>query len=169
MTVKTRHFVTFYSPGTFTSESTTKEIPEPHPPLAARLAREVEERHGAKPYGFRFETRITHDPIPDGIGGTLRVESKMIAKTGTYYLTGTVRAYSEIPQTKETSILRSNMRCNDWPLVVENTNSYRAMLPYGAEDRIVDADGNVTDEGGSLARETQRTTERAAWATPDES
>ena len=43
MTIKTKHFVTFYSPGTFMSESTTKEIPELHPPLAARMAREIEQ------------------------------------------------------------------------------------------------------------------------------
>lgn len=166
MSTKTKHFVTFYSPGTFMSESTTKEIPELHPPLAARMAREIEERHGAKPYGFRFETRITHDPIPDSAGGTLNVEPKTTAKTGTYFLTGTVRAYSEIPEAKDTNILRSNMRGNDFPLVIENSNSWRSTMPYEAGDCIVDADGNTTDRGDSAAREEQRARERAAWATP---
>jgi hypothetical protein len=165
MSTKIRHFVTFYSPGTFMSESTTKDIPELHPPLAARMAREIEERYEAKPYGFRFETRITHDPIPDGAGGTLNVESKTTAKTGTYFLTGTVRAYSEISEAKDTNILRSNMRGNDWPLMIENTNSYRTIMPYEAGDCIVDANGNIIDRGDSAAREAQRARERAAWAT----
>ena len=159
-----KHFVTFLSPGSLFSESSSMEIPERSPPLAARMAREITERHGAKPYGFCFETRVVHDPIPDGIGGTLNVESKVLAKTGTYFLTGTVRAYSEIPETKDTSILRSNMRCNGWPLMVENTNSYRTTMPYGSDDCVVDVDGNVVDAGDSTAREAQRDTERAAWA-----
>lgn len=159
-----KHFVTFLSPGSLFSESSTMEIPECHPPLAARLAREITERHGAKPYGFCFETRIVHDPIPDGFGGTLRVESKTIAKSGTYFLTGTVRAYSEIPETEKTHILRANMRGNDWPLMVENTNSYRTTMPYGSGDCVVDVDGNVVDAGDSATREAQRDAERAAWA-----
>lgn len=60
--------------------------------------------------------------------------------------------------------LRANMRCNDWPLMVENTNSYRTTMPYGSGDCVVDVDGNVVDAGDSATREAQRDAERAAWA-----
>lgn len=162
-----KNYVTFLSPGTFTSESTTKEVPEIHPPLAARMAREIAERHGAKPYGFIFEERIVHDPIPDGIGGTLNVQSKTLLSTGIYFLTGTVRRYDEIPETKDTHILRANMRGNDWPLVIENTNSYRTTMVYESKDCVVDVDGNVIDCGGYPEREKEREQIRAAWAAED--
>ena len=54
------HFVTFYSPGTFVAETTTKPIPSWDVDLAVAMASDIRERHGALAYGFRFSTRARH-------------------------------------------------------------------------------------------------------------
>ena len=56
-----KHFVTFFSPGTFVSETTEKEIDSWDVEKAKELARSIKERHGATPYGFRFITRSRND------------------------------------------------------------------------------------------------------------
>jgi hypothetical protein len=78
------HYVTFYSPGTFVTEETTRPIDS--------------------------------------------------------WDTATVGRSDE-------KILASNMECNGWPVVAENTNSWKATLPFGEEDVIVDDAGNVVERG----------------------
>jgi len=56
-----KNFVTFYSPGTFVSEETTKDIDSWNIQEAESMAESIKERHGAKPYGFRFTTRSRND------------------------------------------------------------------------------------------------------------
>ena len=52
-----KHFVTFYSPGTFVAEQTTKPIDSWDVELAVSMSGEIKERYGALPYGFQFSTR----------------------------------------------------------------------------------------------------------------
>jgi hypothetical protein len=52
-----KHFVTFCSPGTLVSETTTKDIDSWDVQEASKMARRIKERHGAVPYGFYFSTR----------------------------------------------------------------------------------------------------------------
>jgi hypothetical protein len=147
MTVREKHFVSFYSPGTMFAEQTSREIDAWSPALACKMAQEIVERHASKPYGFRFETRLVSDPIDDGRGGKLSVDSKKIAESGTYFITGEVIRLDDIPDTQENNILRSNMRCNDYPIVVENRNSWKSVQPFGEGDSIVDRDGRVLVKG----------------------
>jgi hypothetical protein len=49
-----KHYVTFYSPGTFVSESSTLSIEDWDTAKAVEMAKNIQERHGAKPYGFRW-------------------------------------------------------------------------------------------------------------------
>ena len=53
----TAHFVTFYSPGSFVAEETTKPIASWDIEAAKKMARTVSERYASKPYGFQFTTR----------------------------------------------------------------------------------------------------------------
>lgn len=151
-----KHYVTFYSPGTLFSEQSSQEIAEWSPPLACKLSQEITERHGAKPYGFRFETRLVSDPVDDGEGGKLNVASKEVASSGIHFITGELKRYDDIPNVPEFRMLRSNMRCNGYWVIVENTNSFKSTLPFEADAILVDRDGNVITKGSDPKLEAYR-------------
>lgn len=149
MVFKKKHTVTFLSPGTFVSESTTKDIDSWDTKEAIKMAEKITERHGAKPYGFQFETWKTHDPVSDGEGGFLKVQSKLEAKSGIYFLGGTLETYDDVMKRDldNERILRSNMQGNEYWVVCVNTNSYKSTMPFGEEDRVVDATGVIVEAG----------------------
>ncbi len=120
-------FVAFYSPGTFFCESSRKEVKSKDLKDAVILATKISERHGARPFGFRFE---------DGNGKTL---------SGMYYITGRVFKRDDVPDTPENNILRSNMRSR--PVCIENNNSWKYTGEFNKEDFVVDWNGNITDSG----------------------
>ena len=130
MTTKTRHFVTFYSPGTFVAESTTKEITAWDTVLAIELAAGIVERYGARPFGFRFTTRGREDDDFD---------SKETAKSGMYYLGGTVQTLTELEAKNDPSesILLSNMRANGWDKVIVSSKGWRWSQPLKDGDIVL--------------------------------
>lgn len=79
----------------------------------------------------------------DGRGGELKIEPKELKRSPLHYLGGKVIRYDDIPDDDKNSILRSNMRCNDWPLVIENTNSWRFTGAFHEGEVICDADGSI--------------------------
>lgn len=122
-----KHFVEFFSPGTFVSEVDQKEIDSWDVEEAKEMARTIKQRHGATPYGFRFKTQIS-----DGW------EPKTTEKSGTYFLGGKIIAYKDVPDTQENRILRSNMEINGWDFIIENTNSWKVTLPFEKNDVLLD-------------------------------
>ncbi len=148
-----KHTVTFFSPGTFISESSSYPIDEWDLAKAVKMSKEVSERYNAKPYGFRFNTMLVHDPIQDGEGGELKVEPKVVKSSGTYFLGGKLETFDQVEARNDSkeSILRSNMENNDMWIVCVNTNSYRSTMPFEENDKIVD-DGGVVIEDGSDPR-----------------
>lgn len=83
------------------------------------MAKDIKERHGATPYGFSFETRESDGWYP-----------KTVKESGMYYLGGKLLKLIDIPDTKENSILRNNMRFNNYECVIEITNSWKITLPF---------------------------------------
>jgi len=160
-----KHFVTFYSPGTFFAESSRREIAEWDPALAVAMAKDVVERHGARPYGFRFSTDVVRDPVPDGEGGTLRVEGRQVADSPMHFLGGEVVTYDQVEARKDRKldILLSNMRGNGWPLVIEVRNGYLSTLPFAVTDLIVDATGAIVTTGHDDRWTTYRAEKLAEW------
>lgn len=142
------HRVTFFSPGTIVAESTTKDIGEWNPVEAVKMAASVEERHGAIPYGFHFETLLTADPVDDGEGGKLEIQPKVVETSGMYYINGKVESLEEVEarNSPDERILRSNMRCNDYTHIVKTTNGYSWTQPLNPGDKVVNSDGVVTFE-----------------------
>lgn len=126
-----KHFVTFYSPGSFVSESTCKEIDSWDVEKAQEMARSIKERHGATPYGFRFSTRERKND---------ELDSKTVAKSGMYFLGGTIRHLDFIilENKPDEQILISNMKNNGWDRIVENTNSWRTIQPLEKDDVVLD-------------------------------
>lgn len=127
------HFVHFLSPGTFVEEQTSKPIESWDVEAAVKMARDIHERHGAVPYGFRFSTRER---------GAEDLDSKETARSATYYLGGEVRTLAEVEAAALPSerILRDNMRINQWDLVVTNRNSWSWTQPLLPGDVVLDVE-----------------------------
>ncbi len=126
-----KHFVTFFSPGTFVSEETTKPIDTWDVEAAVLLAADITERHGAKPYGFRFTTRERSDADLD---------SKVTQTSGIYYLGGKIETLAEVEARNDPSehILRSNMRSNGIDKIVINDNSWRFTAALRENDVVLE-------------------------------
>jgi len=129
--VMEKHFVTFFSQGTFVAETSCLSIDSWDVEEAKKKARGIKERHDAVPYGFRFSTRSR---------GVDDLDSKETKTSGMYYLGGKVETLKQVKAraTKDDAILVSNMECNNWKRIVTTTNGYRWTQPLKDEDKVVD-------------------------------
>lgn len=160
------HYVTFYSPGTLFSESTTKPIAAWDAAIAVQMSEKVTERYGARPYAFKFLTRVEADPVPDGEGGKLNVEPRTVEESGMHFLGGTVLTIEDVERRAgDNEILLSNMRCNGYLFVVEKIDRFRTTHPLQERDVVVDATGKVVERGDSPERAAvrKRWEEAQAW------
>lgn len=145
-----KHQVTFYSPGTFVSESSTYDIESWDTAKAVELSEKVKERYGAKPYGFVFETLLTMPNIPSANGDSFSVQPKLKERSGIHFLGGKLETYDDVVNRNDPkeNILRSNMRYNEEARIVcINTNSYKSTIPFSEKDCIVDAQGKIIERG----------------------
>jgi hypothetical protein len=126
-----KHYVTFFSPGTFVAEQSVKEIEAWDVNDAVTMSKKINERYGAKPYAFQFSTRERGDKDFD---------SKESKRSGLYYLGGKIETLDQIKKRNNPAerILVSNMECNGWSRVVTNTNSYKWTQPLYENDTVLD-------------------------------
>jgi hypothetical protein len=126
----TKYFVTYLSPGTFFSETTTEEIEDWDIALAVRMSYGIKERHSATPYGFFFTTRER---------GWDDFDSKEINKSNIYYLGGNIWTLKELEELNnpEYEILIQNMKTNHWDKVIVNNNSWRSIQPLKEDDVVL--------------------------------
>jgi hypothetical protein len=126
-----KHFVEFYSPGTFVSEVSGRPINSWNVDKAVEMAMAIKERYGARPYGFRFTTRER---------GENDLDSHESAKSNLYYLGGRVETREEVEARNDPKeeILRSNMRINDISRIIINDNSWRFTAELNDDDVILD-------------------------------
>ncbi len=127
-----KNFVTFYSPGSFVSETTTKDIDNWNVAQAEAMACEIEERHGAKPYGFRFETKSRGDNDLD---------SKVTDTSPMYYLGGEVLTLEDVKAKNDPNdrLLISNMECNGYDKIIVNNNSWKFTAPLNRDDIVLNS------------------------------
>lgn len=132
------NFVTFYSPGTFVAEETTKPIESWDVAEAKQMAREISERYYARPYGFQFTTRARKAD---------ELDSRVVDTSPMYYLGGTVMTIADVKarQDPKDRILISNMEGNGWDRVVVNDNSWRWTQPLNEGDVVLEFEGFVKD------------------------
>lgn len=125
-----KHFVTFYSPGTFVAESDTVEIDDWNVEEAVEMSKNIVQRYNATPYGFQFHTRERNESDFD---------SKETARSNMYFLGGEIRTLKQVEKDRrpDEKILLSNMRSNDIKAVVVNTNSWSWTQPLGEEDIVL--------------------------------
>jgi len=132
-------FISFLSPGTLVNEETVIKLDgKLDLKKAAKQAKKITERHGAKPYGFR---------IVDGNDKVL---------SGIYWLTGQILLYADVKDNGETSRLKSNMRINKEPIAIENLNSYRFTYWFNKKDVIINWDGKIIRRGNDADLMTYR-------------
>jgi len=126
-----QNFVTFYSPGSFFSEETTKEVKSWDTNVAIEMAIKIKERHGAIPYGFRFSTRER---------GPKDLDSKETKTSCFYYLGGKVETLKEIESRNDPNekILLSNMKNNGFKKVIVNTNSWKFTAGLNKDDVVLE-------------------------------
>lgn len=126
-----KHFVTFYSPGTFVSEVSEKPIESWDVEKAKKMVKGIKERYGATPYGFQFSTRSRKDD---------ELDSKVTETSVMYYLGGKVETLAQVKKraTEKDSILVSNMECNKWNKIITNNNSWSITLPLEKGDVVLE-------------------------------
>ncbi len=152
-------FVVFYSPGTFVSESSEREVATADPAEAVRLAAGIKERYNSGPFGFRFETRVVAGEIDDGFGGKLKVQPRTLETSGMHYINGTLETVDQVRERGLSSerILLSNMEGNRMPIVVTGCSPYKWTHEFSAADVLVTADGVIVERGDDPKHEAYRT------------
>lgn len=130
MTKMRKNFVTFYSPGTFFDEITTKEIDSWDVEQAVTMAHDIVERYNATPYGFRFSTSER---------GEEDFNSKEVAKSQFYHLGGKIETVKDVEKRNDPSeqILLGNMKGNHWDKIVVNTNSWKHTAVFEKGDCLL--------------------------------
>ena len=123
-------FVTFFSPGTFVAESTTKEVPSWNVPKVLEMLPDIEERYGARPYGFQFSTKKR---------GWRDFEPREIKRSGMYYVNCRVQTLEEIESRSDPkeSTLLANMKCNGWNKVVSAKEGWSWTQPLREGDEVL--------------------------------
>jgi len=124
------HTVTFYSPGTFVSETTKVEISEWDVDTALRLAFGITERHGARPYAFRFATETVGLDAP----------ATETARSPLHFIGGRVRTLAEVEADNlpGEEVLRWNMKHNGIARVIETNTSYKHTSELKDDDIVLD-------------------------------
>jgi len=120
-------FVTFYSPGTMVAEHTTREIASWNVTKALEMMPDIEERHGARPYGFMFMTKKR---------GFRDLEPKVIKRSGMYYVNCKVQTLEDI-EADGPVVLAQNMRSNGWDRVVTTTEGWLWTQPLREGDTVL--------------------------------
>lgn len=131
MSIVSKHYVTFYSPGTFFAEQTEKPIAEWNVETAKKMADGITERYGATPYAFQFSTRSR---------GPNDLDSKVAKTSARYFLGGKIETLADVEARNDPTerILRDNMRINKIARVVVNTNSWKTVQPLEKGDVVLD-------------------------------
>jgi len=125
-----KHFVIFFSPGTFVAEQSSKPIDSWDIAKAVEMSKDIKERYGATPYGFCFTTRERKDD---------ELDSHEVERSGTYYLGGKILTIEDVKSRNDPKdhILISNMESNGWDKIVVNDNSWRWTQPLEKTDTIL--------------------------------
>ncbi len=160
-----RNFVRFYWPprgGVGFAEDATVEFGHWDVQDAVKVSRVVKNPHGdpGGPSWFSFSSVISHDPIPDGEGGTLEVRSATVGESGRFYLGGSILTYEEVTQIHLTdqrtwSPILDNMRNSGQWIICVAADSLVSV--FGHSDVVVDPlSGEVVERGDDPARVAYR-------------
>ena len=125
-----KHFVTFYSPGTFLAETTERPIQSWDVKLAVKMSKTITERYNAHPYGFRFMTRVRTEK---------QLDSKIVKESPLYYISGTIETREQLEARNDPreEILRGNVRGNGYKRVIRTTTGWQWVQPLHDDDIVL--------------------------------
>lgn len=128
------HFVQFYSPGTFISESSIKPIDSWDIKKAIIMAKNIKERHNATPYAFRFFTKERTET---------ELDSRETKTSGRYYLNGKISTLEEVIARNDPKeeILIWNMKANQYDKIVEkhpDAPGWKWTFPFEVTDVLIE-------------------------------
>lgn len=126
-----QHFVTFASPGTFFPETSTLEIDAWDIDTACKMAVDIVERHGARPYGFYFSTH----------GRTAKqLNAREIASSPFYFINCRAETREEVEAANrpDEEILRANMRNNDIKAIARAKSGWKTAIEIRDHDVVLD-------------------------------
>ena len=125
-----KHFVVFYSPGTFVAEQTTKEIDSWDINKAIEMSSDIKERYNAIHYAFVFITREN-----DGT----KLDSKEIKRSNLYYLGGKIITLKQLKDENlpNNKTLIQNMERNNWDKVIQTTKGWEWTQPLRDTDVVL--------------------------------
>jgi hypothetical protein len=132
-----KHFVTFYSPGTFVAEESQYAIDSWDIEWAQKKAEKITERYGATPYAFQFSTRSRKDNDLD---------SSITKRSGMYFINCKAETLAQIKARKDPKdkILIANMEGNGWPTIVTTTKGWKWTQPVRKGDVVLGAETTAT-------------------------
>lgn len=133
-----KHFVTFYSPGTFVAETNIEEIDSWDVEEACKRAKKIKQRYDARPFAFDFQTRGREEN---------ELDSRVLRRSPTYYINGKVFTLEDIEAENDprNKTLLTNMRCNGWDRIVRTNNSWAHTDIFADDDQIVNVDFDEED------------------------
>ncbi len=122
-----KHFVTFFSPGTFVAEQNVQKIDSWDVGEACRRAKKIKQRYGAVPYCFQFSTRSRG---PDDL------DSKESKTSHRYFINCKVETLEEVEARNDPKekILRSNMRGNGYDRIATTIEGWKWTQPMQERD-----------------------------------
>ena len=125
----TKHFVTFYSPGTFIAEETTKEIDSWNTEKAVQMSKDIIERYDAHPYAFVFTTREN----------IYSLDSHEIDRSNLYYLGGNILTLEQLKtdNSLDNRTLIRNMECNGYDRVIQTSKGWIWTQPLRDVDVVL--------------------------------
>lgn len=127
-----KHFVEYLSPGTFVSEVSNREVASWSVPDAIKMMGEIVERHGARPYGFRFYTMSR---------GEDDLNASRTARSHIYFVNCDVLTAEEILADDDPrfATMRANVLGNGIKRVARTRHGWLAHLPMSDRDEVIEA------------------------------
>lgn len=143
MKIRQYYQVTYYSPGSFFSETNEREFENFSLKEFTEKASTITQRYGAKPYGFKVQRLEEIVDMPDGF----KCEPKIIEKAKCYYFINAEVVFSKDLDKKTEGIFISNLENNCQGVGIISRNSYRFNYFFNKEDFIVNSSGEITRTG----------------------
>lgn len=130
--------VRFFVPSFVVSDTQEEKIHSWDIARAIELYQNIVQKNMRCPYGFQF---------------LKKEKGELIAESGVYFINGKVRSYQEVlkDNKEDESVLRDNMKYNQYAAIVEVRNKFLTTMPFAKNDFAIDLIGNIIAKGSDYS------------------